>query len=439
MSGDPMRQAAQRALEEWPLDGEAPAGHVQRISVDVNLGEGNELVALRLSPRGLSWVCSCAQPRCEHARTAIGLIAGVEMSAAPGGRVSSTPPAPTVVEERTSDVYESRLSSSPGVRVVDQFERAYQADAEGLANALDDVVTAVARVGARAGEGAASVRDSLGSLLEVAPTPLPLGLSRWIGRLNLALADRDVDGLARALHGASCLAADLRVAAPDGTARARIGSWLGALSGDVKGVDRLSDRTMLEIGREWVDGVELASVERRYLLDLRSGDIFLEEKGRDSRGASLGPCPRTLHIGLAEVDTGVAPRRIRLLQYAATPTVSQGAWDLAASWAVRDFSILVDRHRDAISTFPGIAEPFAIVAHEALTQPARPCLLDASGRPLPLTCGQEPEGLHGLATVFAMGPVKWLAGRLVDVSGAVQLRPLAAAATVDGHTTHHCI
>jgi len=432
-----MRQAALRTLETWPSSGGASSGHVERISVDVNLGDGNELVALRLAPQGLSWVCSCAQQRCDHARAAIALIAGTD--GVPAVRISSAPPAATVVEDRTSDVYESGLSSSPEVRIVEQSDRVFQADAEGLASALQDVVTAVARVGARAGEAAASVRDSLVPLLEVAPSPTPLGISRWIGRLNLSLADGDVEGLARVLHGASCLAAALRVETPDALARARIGSWLGALSGDALGVDRMSDRTMLEIGREWLDGVDLSSIERRYVLDLRSGEVFREEKLRDSQAASLGSCPRTLHVGLAEIEKGAWPRRIRLLQYAATPTVSQGAWDLAASWAVRDFASLVDGYRTAISTFPGIAEPFAIVAHESITEAATPCLVDGGGRPLPLTGGSQPEGLEHLQAVIARGPPQWLAGRLVDMGGVLRFRPLAIASSLDGRTVHHSI
>lgn len=438
-----MRQAARRALEQWPLGDESGSGHVQRISVDVNLGDGNEMVALRLSPSGLSWVCSCTQPRCAHARAAIVLLAGTESShgatAAATQRVSSVPPGPAaVVEERTSDVYEAGLSSSPEVRVVELSDRAYQADAVGLAHALEDVVTAVARVGVQAGE-AASVRDSLVPLLEIAPIPTPLGVSRWVGRLKLALADGDVDAMARVLHGASCLAADLQVNAPDAAARARIGSWLGALSGNVKGIDRISDATMVEISREWLDGVDLASVERRYLLDLRTGEVFREELLRGTRAASLGSCPRTLHVGLAEAEKGASPRRIRLLQYAATPTVSQGAWDLVASWAVRDFSTMGEGYRSAISTFPGIAEPFAIVAQESLVLEPTMCLLDAKARPLRLTGGQQPEGLEQLKRLARAATPLWVAGRLVDAAGTLQLRPLAAASTLNGLTVHHSI
>lgn len=419
MSSARLRDAAREALQALGSGGSID-GEVLRASIEVELDGGSELVALRLADGAVRWSCSCGEPRCRHARAALRLLAG-------GGEAAA--------QERRSEP-SAPAQSSPDVRVVEPRARAERADAEGLAAALCDVVTAVARVGVEAGE-AASVRDSLRPLFEVAPQPLPLGISRWVGRLKLALVASDPGALARVLHGASQLATDLRMEAPDVGARRRLAAWLGVLAGQAGSLDRVSDRAMVEVAREWVDGVEMGAIERRYLVELRSGEVFLEERLRSGPSASLGPCPRSLQVGLAEVEPGTSPRRLHLLQYAASPEVSAHTWEQVGSWAIRDWTTLLARYRDELAQAPGLAEPFVVVAPELLEVDAATAdVVDREGRRLRLDGGPLPAVLDQLQALCPELPPAWIAGRLVDADGILRLRPMAVARVVGGQVVH---
>lgn len=415
MSTARMRQAAADALAG--LGGEAAApGEALRASVDVRVGDGSEMVSLRLGDTGLSWSCSCGQPGCAHARVALELLAGGVRRMG-----SSAPPPP---------------ASGPDVRVVQPTERAVSKDGEGLADALCDVVTAVARVGVESGE-AAAVKDSLRPLFDVAPQPLPLGIVRWVGRLKLALSENDTAGLARVLHGGSQVAEDLRASNPDANARMRLTTVMGVLEEDAGGLDRISDRSLVEVAREWVDGLESSAIERRYLIDLHDGVLYREERLRGGPSASLGACPRSLHVGLAEVEPGTGPRRLHVLQYAASPEVSQSAWTLVGGWATQDWSELLSQYRDAVAAAPGLAEPFVLVAPAGIEVDVSTAVLhDPEGRELQLEGGPWPAALDYLDGLTSMRPAAWIAGRLVAREGLLCLRPISLACASEGRIVH---
>src|SRR5262245_18306530 len=97
-------------------------------------------------------------------------------------------------------------------------------------------------------------------LLHAAPSPVPLGVSRLVGRLKRALAAHDGDETARLLAGASLLIDDLQAGTPSAPARQRMRSWLGTLDDDADNIARLTDRTLVEVAREPLAGVERAGL-----------------------------------------------------------------------------------------------------------------------------------------------------------------------------------
>jgi len=412
---NPLQHAAAALLSEVQHEDGRDA-HIERINCEVRLGRETELVSLRLSDAGLRAICSCGRPGCAHVQASLQLLAAAGRfsdSAAkyPSNRPSNRPSGPA---------HEPRLSGGP------RHDRAAL-----LAEPLADVVTAVVRAGV-CSDRTASVLETLSRVERVLPPPLPLGLLRWLGRMREGLESQDVALASQALRAAAALAADLRAEQQDAAARERLVSWLGPESAD--DLLRLSDRNMLEIAREWVAGSVRQQIERRYLIDLESGELFREECVRGVGMSSLGPCPRAIGVSLAEVELGCGPRRLRLLQYTTTPEIDGASWNLLASWAQRDADMLAASYRSVLSEFGALAEPFVIVAPRAL-EPGLSLRLER-GAPLPLTADDEPLVLKRFEHICASQPPLWVAGRLVQRAGQLQLRPLAAA-LVDGSSLRH--
>jgi hypothetical protein len=396
-----IREAATRLLEDTSDDLETLSAdmRIERITCDVQLGRQSELVTLRIVDSSMQTACTCARPACPHVRLALQLLA----ARASGERHS-------VRTERVS--VELRVAQ----------ERSRRERAAALTEPLTDLVTAVARAGV-ASERIASVLDGLARVERALPTPLPLGLSRWLGCLREALEARDVALTAHALHGATRLCDDLRSPTLDAQAHARIGTWLGSGADELV---RLSDRHMVEVAREWVTGRERHELERRYLLDLESGEMFREESARRDGSSSLGPCPRSLGVSLAEVELGSAPRRLRLLQYTTTPVLERKSWEALANWAQRDVRQTVASFETALQQVGVLAEPFVLLAPQGLERGALPRLLFEQGPALSLAADDEPAVLRRLEILCSQQLPTWLAGRLHLRAGQVVLRPLAA-------------
>jgi hypothetical protein len=410
-----LKIAAQQAFERVYARQTAGLGHVERVSVDVDLDGQQEIVSLRLHRDGVHWSCTCGELECKHAQTALAFVADAEGdgSSVPDRITSVYEPAPVVGRDRTAD----------------QSDQAEEADAAGLRNVLVDLVATVVRSGVKQGVSP-SIDEAVERLLQSAPSPVPLGISRWVGRLREALGARDPEATARVLDGAVRVGEDLASSEPDAEARRRILSWMGALSHEVEGVKRVSDLTLVELAREWLPGVDAAGVERRYLLDLDSGEVYREERAAEALSASLGPCPRLINAGLATVEQGATPQRIRLLQYATTPGIESDVWDRVAGWSLRSFEPLVERYREAVRVFPGLAEPFVLVTPDAIEGDDVPLLVDDGERPLP---GEGDRAtLSALRRSAADGEVAWVAGRLVDPGGRLSIAPLAIGTLREG-------
>lgn len=414
-----LREAARRALGRLGApEQRVSADAVDRIILSVRSGTAAELVSLALHGGEVGWSCTCSETSCVHAALALQWLAGDETAASVAARG----------DEGASD----RRSLPPAALRTAEPGRLLDANLTAIADAVDDVLTAVVRAGVTANDSP-SVEEMLGRLTAAMPTPLPLGVSRWVGRLRGVLAARDVTAIARLLDGARRVSDALRSSAPEPAERERIGAWLGATVGDAAAIERLQDRTYLEIARERVHGVERASIERRYLFELRTGEIVREERERGGAGASIGPCPRRIDVGLAEVERGVSPRRVRLMQYSVNTNVSKADWARVEETGVRHFHALAQTYRDVAQRNPATAEPFVVVAPSRIERDADgPVLIDDSGEPLPLSRADDMGAVEALGRWAADAKLTWVAGRLTDVDSTLLLVPCSVGLVVDG-------
>jgi hypothetical protein len=454
-----LKRAAERmlqALGDKP-DESLAAAAVERISVDVRIGEQTEVVLLRLHAGQLQASCTCGIAGCAHAQHALRWLVQPALVRPPESTKRSSPRLERVVVERTTgerasvleaprvsganagsgvlpiDSLPSRVSLPLDVRPVDPRPAAPRTSTLALAEALEDAITALVRVGLVA-EHSASVTEMLSRVARVAGSPLPLGAARWIGRVRDAIDQRDVSLIAHALAGASALVADLREPLPSREAQARLATWLG----DTHSFEmtRVSDRLLLEVAREWLNGGERQSIERRYLVDLNSGESYREERPRRTQLASVGGCPRLIGVGFAEVEPGAMPHRMHLMQYTTTPSIDRATWDLLAAWAQRDSEALAASYRDALQRYGALSEPFALVMPDSFELAPLPALLLDRGPPLPLGTDDD-SGLLGRFVELCQGTatasdqpahperVAWVAGRLFDRNGLLMLKPLA--------------
>ncbi len=403
-----LREAARSALEGL---GEAEGAEIRRITLDVDVAGVSELVTMVLRDGDLTWSSTGTDA---HISAALHFVADGAVTD-PG---------------RTSSPGEMQHVSWPP-------EEPPEAPAEGkprerLAQAFEDVVTIVVRTGVREASSP-SIAESLERLRKELPLPPPPGVSRWLGRLRGALDDSNAPLVARLLHGASRLAEDLRKDRPTSEARRRAVSWLGAAPG-LGGVERISDRALVEIAREQLPTSERGGVERRYLVDLRNGEVFREERSRTAPTASVGPCPRVIQVGLAEVEHGATPRRIRLMQYTVSLSATREELRRIEANGYRRFSALADRYRDWLAADPGQAEPFVVVVPKRWkTKSGTPTCYDDDDVPLAFARAEDPAVIDVLETLRAPRP-RWVAGRLVDAKGSLLMIPCVVAAP-DGESS----
>lgn len=407
---DALRDAARAKLADLA---EARPGAVSRVTLDVTVDGVTELVTLALRDGRLTWSTSGTEA---HVASALRWVTeGGAAAIAPRPSAASIAP----VAPRLSwppDTAAPGEGGSPRVR---------------LADALDDLVTTVVRAGV-AQAASPSIAESLERLRKELPTPTPLGVSRWLGRLRAALDGGDVALVARLLDGASRFAEELRRERATPEARRRAVAWLGTTP-ELGVAERVSDRTLVEIAREHLGSSDRGGIERRYLVDLRNGEIFREERARTEPNASVGPCPRLVQVGLAEVDRGGSPRRIRLMQYEVTLDPGREELRRIEANGYRRFSALADRYRDALALEPGQAEPFAVAVPKTWKRRAdAPVAYDDEGVPLAFARADDPAAVELLLRLCEAAP-RWVAGRLVDVKGLVLMVPcVVAAADGDG-------
>jgi len=388
-------------------------GTVRRIVLAVEAEGRQELVTASLVDGKLLLVASDGRLDGPHVQVARAALAGLEVEAAP--RVDSA----------------SASTSSPGTTSPGRLSMPPPAEqVPPRAQALLDLVTAIVRLGVHDAAGAPAVVEALGRLAkEAGPSPA-VGVSRFIGRIKLALAREDVTASARLLDGASRLARDLTEPGASEEARRRVAAFFGGPGAFA--ADPLIDRTFFEIGRESVAGVERFSIERRYLMDLADGQVYVEAQLRGGVAASLGPSPRLLSAGLSQVGRGVTPPAIQLLQYVVSGALSQERLLSLNGFAVRRFSDLVENYRVALSSAPGLSEPVVLIAPHRFGGEHGVTPMDMEGLPLALASIEAPGVVSALAEPARRGVVSLVSGRLIDHEGTLMLLPLGALVEREG-------
>lgn len=391
-----LRNAAVRHLRSLEIG--AGEGAVRRLTMDIEVDGRVEMVTLSLRDGALQCVSTDARNDGPHVIAALQFVAGMEQ------REESSPPGP--------------LPSAAGGSLE-------QSPTHELAEALDDLLTAITRIGVEKAQYAPSVDAALERVVSAAPQPTPSGLGRFIGRLQQEIRSTELRRVARLLQGASELADGLRAANPKEEDEQRLRGWLGARSGSAPKLDLLYDRTMIEVGREWLSGTERGNLERRYLVDVRSGRIYREDRPRNA-SASLGPCPRQVQVGLAEVEAGPSPQQIRILQYEVRPDVPQESWELLQQIASRSFAEITEGYRQSVRANPSLSEPFAVIAPYRIERNGVFKAFDAEGHQLVLNRSERRGAVLAFYDLLAEGvEPSWLAGRLTDTGTAVCLTPFA--------------
>jgi hypothetical protein len=405
------QRVAQRALARSGATKLVETAHVERLRIDVRLNEQLATVDLRLQGDKLEWTCSCGLQACDHVTAALVSLGDADL---PAQRLDLH-----VAGTEVATIGSDRRTLAPPA-----FSTG--ANRGELAEALQDLITAVVRSGAQAGLSA-SVEDALARLVGAAPSPLPLGVSRWIGRLKACLGAQDLHELARLLAGAALLVDDFGANAIGDDSRMRVTSWLGPVDREADVGSRPTDITLIEIAREHVAGASRAGVERRYMVDLQSGRIYREERQRGAQDASLGPCPRVLTVWLASVDRAPFPERIRVHQYAVTPIIEAATFCAIQRHAMADFTQLAAAYRGSLETYPGLCEPFVLLAPARVSLEDGVLLFDRNEQPLPLLGYGGPEPLRAFARSIEGAETMWVAGRLVDREGVLSLVLLSSA------------
>ncbi len=393
----PLRDAALRRLGELGVPSEAAS--VRRLSLEIEAAGRVETVILSLRDEALRCVCSDGRSDGPHVTAALRLIAGLDDAQEPLAAVT-------------------RFSATK--------QEPHQATE--VAEALADLMTAIVRVGVRGAQYAPSVDATLERVLDAAPRPTPPGLSRFIGRLQHELRAENPRTVARLLEGASRLVEALRSEAPSPQDDRCIDAWLGPRPGSKPEVELLYDRTMVEVGREWLSGNERASTERRYLVDVQTGTIYREDRPRNAV-ASLGPCPREIRVGLAEVEAGASPRRIRVLQYEVEPEVRGETWERLRQVASQSFAELTEGYRRSIDMEPALCEPFALIKPYRIETDGVFRAFDAEGHQLVVDRNQRRGAVLAFYDSLSVGfEPTWLAGRLTDTGATLCLTPFAFGA-----------
>ncbi len=371
----------------------APPARLERATLELSLDGRRELVVVTARDGELRVVTAEGATEGPFVEAALALLAGVGGSPA-----------------------RSESPSSPGT------ERPPPRLSSPLGDALEELLIAVVRSGIEAAPSSTAVREALEHVLREAPRPTPPGLGRALARLRRALADNDVDMVSRILDGGARLARDLREELPTAEALRRIAAWTHRSTQRHPSTQSISERELVEVGREWLPPAGTGSLQRRYLVCTQTGEVFREERSRGEE-ASVGPCPRVLRVGLATLEDGPAPRRIRLLQYEVSPALDARVHERLAEMAEREAERVVEHDRQVVRQYPALAEPVAILRADGRLREEGDslALADDGGALVPLHAPAGiPEVLRERFTDAC-----WIAGRLTESDGSVVLDPFS--------------
>jgi hypothetical protein len=409
-------KALRASLEPRPIGSPTDKPRAAAISVLIEGGGQAELVSMRMRDGLLSVLCTCGARGCVHVQEALALFEDEARSDA--------------AEERITHVFEPAMRLSepipmPALKVTPEGRNR-------LSDVLSDVLLAVTRSGISGGISA-GVSEALERLAEHASTASATGLRTWVGVLKAALEARDTEAAVRTLAACGAMIDALRKLEPPAIADAHVSSWLGSPPSSNIASERATERTYLELAREHRAGLARAGVEQRYLIDLATGELFREDRAA-TEAASLGPCPRLVSIGLAHIESGHPPRRIRLLQYTTTPLIEAASWLSVVRFAQPTFESLLPRYKQHMATAASLTDMIALVKPARVHMADRAHLVDEAGKALLLT---GPEGTASRLEGFMHATeAQWVLGRVHAQADMLSLVPLAACGLRHGRPAH---
>jgi hypothetical protein len=376
---------------------------------------------------GLFALCTCGRDTCAHVARALALLEPEpELGVRTGSRVS-LPRVSIGPAARESQGALAPVLVGPSSRPAPP---AAAPRAQALALAIDELALSTARAGVAHPESP-SVKAALDALVVAAGEPVPLGLSRFIGRFQEALAVGEVGRVARLLDGLAGFGAVLGGGLGGPAAEQLTRAWLSLGEG---APDALSDVVLVEVAREWLHGLTRHCIERRYLVEPSGTGIYCEERRRGSPGISVGPCPRVVHVAYGELDPATRPAHLRLLQYTVSPEPSAAQWSDLADRGVRSFQELLGRYTRELHEAPALAEPFVLVAPERIEEDYGGVLCDGRGARLELSDDAGGSVLAMLRRLAGDDDLVWISGRLRGTSRGIALRPTSVLVrTAAGH------
>jgi hypothetical protein len=399
------------------------SARVAALSVAIEQQGRVEMVSLRLEGASLVVTCTCGTRICAHAREALALFDGDDAHAA-------------IHDDRITQAYEPAMRlSEPGPMPVMSLGAPPLPLREGraaIAGALSDLVLAVTRSGLEQGISPA-VLEALENLSEHAPPASSTGLRVFVGNLKTALEAQHSEGVVRALAAANAFIDALSTPFTTADIDARIATWLGTVAAAGVASERVTERSYLELAREQRPGLARAGVERRYLIDLESGELYREDRAAGD-SSSVGPCPRVVTLGLAHIEPGLPPRRMRLLQYTTTPVIDGESWARIARFALPSFAGLPERYALHAQTGAELTDMLALIKPAGIEGDERALLRDHEGHALGLAGADGSTAV--LQAFFESAEPEWMIGRVLQKAQSLMLVPLAVGGKRRGRPTH---
>ena len=140
-------------------------------------------------------------------------------------------------------------------------------------------------------------------------------------------------------------------------------------------------------------------------------------------------------MGLAEVERGPDPQRIRILQYEVSPEVPTPTWDRLRQVASRDFGAVIEDYRRAIKAYPTLGEPFALISPHRVERNGVVSAFDPDGNGL-LIAGSDRRGVSDAFGLMLdeSADLTWVLGRLSDRGSRLCISPFAFATRDRGYT-----
>lgn len=255
----------------------------------------------------------------------------------------------------------------------------------------------------------------------------PPGLLRWLARLRFALEARDAPLVHWLLFPAVAAAEGVLESSSAGTLSSdALVVWLGGQYLP-DGERVIQNRRLVEVGRElaWAEGI--SGLERRILCDTDSGELLVETvplmQGVTDRLGSVGPCPRSVQVGLGMVDRIGVNRRVRIRQYAVEVDYPCDV----GRFAQDDWEVVRRDHDERAKGWSGLTEYYVLLRPTGVDA-ERLCLVDAKDRGLAMSSSGHTGASACLvkrARDWGEHPPRWVLGRLEQGDQSLVFFPVA--------------